>query len=90
MSWQLEYSLQFVKQSKKLDYPTLKRVSDYLDAVVLSGEPRSRGKALTGNYGGYWRYRIGDYRIIAEICDSKLVVIALEIGHRSEIYRKSK
>ena len=49
--------------------------------------PRQQGKALSANYSGYWRYRIGDYRLVCEIEDDRLIIIALNIGHRREIYK---
>ena len=49
-------------------------------------EPRSKGKALVGNLKDYWRYRIGDYRLITKIDDGKLLIIALELKHRKEVY----
>jgi mRNA interferase RelE/StbE len=84
--WRLEYSKTFVKQARQLDKPILRRVSAYLDEIVASGDPRSRGRSLSSNLKGYWRYRVGDYRVIVKIKDSELVVIAAEIGHRSTIY----
>lgn len=51
-----------------------------------SKDPRAFGKALKGNMKGMWRYRIGDYRVICEIKDDKLVVLALLLGHRREVY----
>jgi len=48
--------------------------------------PRARGKGLSGDLAGYWRYRIGDYRVIAEIQDSRFVVIAVTVAHRSDVY----
>lgn len=50
-------------------------------------DPRSIGKGLTAGLSGKWRYRIGDYRILCEIRDAELVVLAIEIGHRSDVYR---
>ena len=50
-------------------------------------EPRNRGKALVGNLKDYWRYRIGDYRLITKIDDGKLLIIALELKHRKEAYK---
>ena len=50
-------------------------------------DARVHGKALTGNLSGLWRYRVGNYRIIAEIQDDRLVILALEIGHRGRIYQ---
>lgn len=64
------------------------RVLDYLqDDVGDREDPRQRGKALAGPMVGLWRYRVGDYRIICQIQDRQMVVLALAIGHRSEIYR---
>jgi mRNA interferase RelE/StbE len=56
----------------------------------ISGErnPRDTGKALTGNLlGAFWRYRVGDFRIICDIQDAKLCVLVVQIGHRREVYR---
>jgi len=50
--------------------------------------PRIHGKSLTGELSGKWRYRVGSYRIIAEILDSEIVIYILDIGHRSDIYKK--
>lgn len=50
-------------------------------------DPRSHGKGLTANRSGKWRYRVGDYRVLCEIRDAELVVLAIEIGHRRDIYR---
>ncbi|MBQ7169295.1 MAG: type II toxin-antitoxin system RelE/ParE family toxin [Synergistaceae bacterium] len=44
------------------------------------------GKALTGNWSGYWRYRVGDYRLIADIQDDKILILITEVGHRKEVY----
>jgi mRNA interferase RelE/StbE len=58
-----------------------------MDTRVLKDEnPRTSGKALKGNLGGLWRYRVGDYRVLCEIQDAKLTVLALAIGNRREIY----
>ena len=77
----------FKKQLKKLDAAISKRVLDYLEQIELLNNPRSRGKALTSNLSGLWRYRIGDYRILCRICDDKLIITVIEIGHRSTVYR---
>ena len=75
----------FKKQLKKLDAAISKRVLDYLEQIELLDNPRSRGKALTSNLSGLWRYRVGDYRILCRICDDIITVI--EIAHRSTVYR---
>ncbi len=77
----------FKKQLKKLDAAIAKRVLDYLERVELLENPRSRGKALTSNLSGLWRYRVGDYRILCRIHDDKLIITVIEIGHRSTVYQ---
>jgi mRNA interferase RelE/StbE len=63
----------------------LRRVKVYLDDVCQLDDPRSRGKGLTGDLAGYWRYRIGDYRALVEVRDEHLVIVAITLGHRSGI-----
>ena len=58
------------------------------ERIAPSADPRSSGKNLVGpKMGSYWRYRIGDVRVICDIKDSELVVLVIELGHRKEIYR---
>lgn len=85
--WRLETTAEFDKAARKLDMAVLKRVRMYLEGLAQLEDPRTRGKGLSANRAGYWRYRIGDYRVIVEIIDDRLVLVALSIGHRSEIYR---
>lgn len=84
--WQLETSAQFDKAAHKLDRPVLRRVKAYLDEVCELEDPRSRGKGLSADLAGYWRYRVGDYRVIVEIRENVLVIVAIGLGHRSDIY----
>jgi len=77
----------FKKQLKKLDAAISKRVLDYLEQVELLDNPRSRGKALTSNLAGLWRYRVSDYRILCRIRDDELIITVIEIGHRSTVYQ---
>ncbi|HEM4387725.1 TPA: type II toxin-antitoxin system RelE/ParE family toxin [Streptococcus suis] len=71
---------------KKLDKFTQKQITNYLSSHVTDN-PRQYGKALTANRSGQWRYRIGNYRVIVSIEDDKLIVTALEVGHRKEVYK---
>lgn len=87
MAYSLEYRDGASRQIRKLDRPIAKSILDYLDEVVALSDPRVRGKGLAGTLSGYWRYRVGDYRIVCRIHDAELVVIALEISHRSAAYR---
>jgi mRNA interferase RelE/StbE len=82
----LATSPQFDKAARKLDPQVLRRVKTYLDEVCELDDPRSRGKGLSGDLAGYWRYRIGDYRVLVEIRDEQLVIVAITLGHRSGIY----
>ena len=82
----IEYTETARKQLKKLDKTMQKRILDYMDEVGQLENPRSRGKALVENMRGLWRYRVGDYRVICEIQDSKIIISVLKIGHRKNIY----
>lgn len=84
--WSLHTSADFDKAARKIDRMVLRRVFAYLDDVCTLEDPRSRGKALTASMAGYWRYRVGDYRVIVEIQDAQLVIVAVAVGHRSVVY----
>lgn len=84
--WGLETSSQFDKAARRLDPQVLRRVKAFLDEVCELDDPRSRGKGLTGDLSGYWRYRMGDYRVLVEVRDDDLIIIAITLGHRSGIY----
>lgn len=88
--WQIEPTPQFAKQLRKLDSQIARRVVLYLDDLVATGQPRERGAALSGDLGEYWKYRVGNFRIICEIIDDRLVILALRVGHRSAVYRDTK
>ena len=75
------------KQLKKLDKFIAGMIIGWLKKNLEGcSDPRQHGKALTANRSGQWRYRVGDYRIIAEIQDDKIIILILTIGHRREIY----
>ncbi len=89
MSYRVETTARFDKEFKKLDRFTQKMVKGWIEKnLVDCKDPRVHGKGLTANRSGQWRYRIGDYRLICLIEDDKLVILALTIGHRSDIYKK--
>lgn len=88
MKYSVEYTLQAVKQLKKPDVYTRKLILSWIEKNLVDCEdPRIHGKSLTANRSGQWRYRIGDYRIIAQIQDDKVLILILEVGHRREIYK---
>lgn len=86
-SWSLIYDKDCIKALKKLDKPTLRRIMDALDWLASSPTPQVHCKALTGEFTGLWRYRIGNYRVILDLDQGELIIIALNAGHRSKIYR---
>ena len=89
MVWIIKYTESSSKQLKKLDKQTALRVLDYMDErVAVLSDPRSLGKNLKGpKMGEYWRYRVGDVRVICNILDGQMTVLVIEIGNRLEVYR---
>ncbi|QOV19945.1 type II toxin-antitoxin system RelE/ParE family toxin [Blautia liquoris] len=89
MNYRVETTPRFDKEFKKLDKYTKRIIKAWIDKNLIRCEnPRLHGKGLTSNRSGQWRYRIGDYRLICLIEDNKLVITALNIGHRRDIYKK--
>ena len=85
--WQLRLSNRAKKQLAKIDAGQRRIIEAWLRKNVDGCEnPRAHGRALVGNHAGQWRYRIGSYRVICHIEDDSLVVLAVEIGHRSGVY----
>ena len=87
MAWTIEFAQRPRRALRKLDRQTAAQIIDALDEIAQLPDPRERGKPLTGKFAGLWRYRIGNWRVIAKIEDSRLVSIVIEVGHRREIYR---
>ncbi|HEY4960430.1 MAG TPA: type II toxin-antitoxin system RelE/ParE family toxin [Terriglobales bacterium] len=88
MAWKVEFQKLAAKQLRALDRPIQQRILTYFRTRVLSADdPRQLGKALTGDKGGLWRYRVGDCRAICKLEEERLVVLVLELGHRREVYR---
>ena len=89
MSWKVELSLQADRELSKLDPKHARRILEFLfERVAKLGNPRSIGAALHGSrLGEFWKYRVGDYRLVSKIEDDRLLVLVLRIGHRREIYR---
>lgn len=87
MIYKIEYSDKAKKQIKKLDKQTQCFIKGWIDKNLIgTSAPRQYGKGLTANRSGQWRYRVGNYRIIADIQDDKVIVLVLEVGHRKNIY----
>ena len=89
MSYRVETTARFDKEFKKLDRYTQKMVKAWVEKnLVGCNDPRAHGKGLSANRSGQWRYRIGEYRLICRIEDEKLIILALTVGHRSDIYKR--
>ena len=88
MRYEAQYSERALRELKKMDKYTRQMIYSWIDKNLNGCEdPRQRGKGLTANRSGQWRYRIGDYRLICQIQDAQLVILALSVGHRSTIYK---
>ncbi|MGO9015640.1 MAG: type II toxin-antitoxin system RelE family toxin [Dissulfurispiraceae bacterium] len=89
MAWMIEIEDSALKDLKKIDKTNARRILDFLgDRVANLDDPRSIGQALKGaKLGNFWKYRVGDYRIICDIKDKILLILVLRIGNRREIYR---
>ncbi len=89
MAWRVELSETANQQLSKLDPQHCKRILKFLqERVAKLMNPRSLGKALQGSrLGEFWRYRVGDYRLICKIEDDRMLVLVLTLGHRKEVYR---
>jgi mRNA interferase RelE/StbE len=87
--WTIEYHTLVQKEMRKINPEVRRRIRSFLhERLAALDDPRQIGATLQGSeLGNFWRYRVGDYRIICDIQDQKLVVLVVEIGHRREIYR---
>jgi mRNA interferase RelE/StbE len=89
MAWRVELSESADRELGKLDPQHRKRILKFLrERIATRDDPRAIGKALHGSrLGEFWKYRVGDFRLISKIEDDRLLVLVLRVGHRKEIYR---
>jgi mRNA interferase RelE/StbE len=89
MAWKIEISPVADRELSNLDAQHARRILKFLhERLANLDDPRSIGKALQGSrLGEFWKYRVGDYRLICKIEDDRIVVLVLRVGHRKEIYR---
>jgi mRNA interferase RelE/StbE len=88
LAWKVEFTERAGKELRAIDAAARKRILRFLrERVATEDNPRRIGKALTSRYAGRWRYRVGDYRLICQIEDDRLLVLVFTVGHRREIYR---
>lgn len=89
MKYNIEYSRESIKMMKSMDKETANRIRKWFNNVLLKcNSPRDKGKALQGNLNKYWRYRIGNYRVIVDIKDKDLIVYIIKIEHRNKVYKE--
>lgn len=87
MTWLLNITGKASKKLKKLDVHLQNLLVSFLEELSELKDPMSKGKALTGNLTGLWRYRVGDFRIVCEIKKEVITILVLDLGHRKEIYK---
>ncbi|MES1938482.1 type II toxin-antitoxin system RelE family toxin [Salinisphaera hydrothermalis] len=89
MAWRIELTETARKALEKLDRQAARRISTYLrERVATADEPRHLAKSLQGELREYWRFRVGDYRIVCDIQDDVLRVLVVRIAHRKHVYRR--
>ena len=86
-TWRVEFDQDAARDLRKLGGDAQRRILRYLRERIATAEnPRRFGHALTGDLKGLWRYRVGDYRIVASIEDDRFIVLVVTVGHRREVY----
>ncbi|MDR2014355.1 MAG: type II toxin-antitoxin system RelE/ParE family toxin [Azoarcus sp.] len=90
MAWKVELSSLALKNLDQLDPQIARRILSFLrERLILQDDPRSIGESLKGSrFGEFWKYRVGDYRVIAKIEDGALRILVVRIGNRREVYRR--
>jgi mRNA interferase RelE/StbE len=88
LAWKIEFDAGVEKDLKKLGHTAHKKILTYIkEKILLSENPRLLGKSLSGKLTDIWRYRIGNYRLLAKIEDDEFVVLVIHVGHRKDVYR---
>lgn len=91
MSYHVQLTDTAKKQLKKMDRQTASMLLGWMRRNLEGCEnPRQHGKGLSANRSGQWRYRVGNYRLIAEIEDDRIVILILSIGHRGDVYKSKQ
>lgn len=85
--WRVEFDKDAARDLRKLGHDAQRQILRYLRQRIATAEdPRRFGRALTNDLKGLWRYRVGDFRIVAKIEDDRFIVLVLTVGHRREVY----
>jgi mRNA interferase RelE/StbE len=89
MAWKIEFEQEAEKELARIDRQQAKRVLKYLfERIAMPEDPRRFGEALKFNLSGFWKYRVGNYRVICDIQDENVTVLVLRVGHRRKVYKK--
>ena len=89
MAWTIELLPAAAKELRKLDRTVAARIIHTLEQRIATlDDPRSIGAQLVGEHAGFWRWRIGDYRVIARIEDERITILVVRVAHRREVYRR--
>jgi mRNA interferase RelE/StbE len=86
MAWKIEFAHTAEKELSKLDKPVIQRILRFLKERVEK-DPKAAGKNLQGSLSGFWRYRVGDYRLYADIQFNSNRVVIVKVGHRKDVYK---
>ena len=88
MPWRVRFEKRAQKDLERLPPKDQERIARFVrDRIVNRADPREVGEALAGPLGGLWKYRVGDYRIIAAIDDEIVTIVVVRIGNRRDVYR---
>ncbi len=89
MTWRIEFERSALREFEKLSHPERTRILTFLtERLARRADPRQLGQPLKGStLGEFWRYRVGDYRIVARLRDDELVILVIRVGHRRDVYR---
>ncbi len=84
--WQVSFTKKAAKEFSKLEHQQQQAIVNYLDKVVAAGDPYRFGKPLVAKLSGFWRYRVGKYRIICDIQEQELIIEVITVAKRDKIY----
>jgi len=89
LAWTVKFSTRAVKSLKRIDRPNQELILKFMtEKVAKNPDPISLAKKLSGNLGDFYRFRLGDYRIVCEVQNQELIILILQIGHRQNIYQR--
>lgn len=87
MAWKIEFEASAAEEFERLDGSVKNQISKYLKKIEERKNPKSLGEPLCANLASYWKYRVGDYRLIADIQDDRLIILFFAVAHRRHIYK---